>query len=422
MKTYPLLAKKIHYVLATVLCISLFSCEKSEDEDPVEEILPPIVLACDYFNSSQILVNDPQRPVDYVIECWTRVQGSLEIQPGVVIAFEQDAGMLVDLDNQLFEIRGTEQEPVILTGTVQQKGHWRGIYFTEAHNPSNLISNTIIEYAGSELLKSSSPSLGGSLALRNVSGTPPQNLTLESVEISSGGSYGLDLTTNSVVSVSNLTITANEGVPVKVAANKAHLLDQNSTFTGNSSDFVNIVSDNYEIEEMTVSWKQLDVPYLVDGRVHIKEGGHLTIEEGVEILFHPDGYLQTAALLPPYDVSLKILGTASNPVLLHAANGTNWGGIYYAFTQEDNRITHTIIEEAKGDFPVGNLTNSGAIYMHADPRLSVTNSAFNDLPNHAFYAYTGASTSAPDLLNFTRSDNSFTNLGGNELGWGNGRD
>lgn len=421
MKTYPFLVKKIHYALAAVLCLSLISCEKNEDEEPVEEILPPILLACDHFNTAQVLVNDPQRPVDYIIECWTRVQGSLEIQPGVVIAFEEDAGMLVDLDNQLFEISGTEQEPVILTGTVQQKGHWRGIYFTEAHNPSNIISHTIIEFAGSELLKSSSPTLGGSIALRGVSGTPPQNLTLDHVEISNGGSYGLDLTTNSLVSLSNLTITANEGVPVKAAANQAHLLDQTSTLSGNSSDFVNIVSENYEIQDMTVSWKQLDVPYLVDGRVHIKEGGHLTIEEGVEIQFQPEGYLQTAALLPPYDVSLQILGTSNNPVHLLAANGSNWGGIYYSFTQEDNRITHAIIEQAKGDFPVGNLTNSGAIYMHADPRLSVTNTSFADLPNHAFYAYTGASTLQPDLPNFTSSNNTFTNIGGNELGWGGGR-
>ncbi|WP_158860389.1 hypothetical protein [Lunatibacter salilacus] len=422
MKKYHLFAKKLHYVVSAGLFLALFSCSESEDVEPIEEILPPIVLSCDYFSEDRVLINDPQRPVDYVIECWTRVEGSLQIQPGVVIAFENHAGMLVDLDSKLFEIKGTAEEPVILTGTSQLKGHWKGLYFTEAHNQSNIIEHAIIEYAGSELLKSSSPALGGSVALRNVSSTTRQSLTLNHVEITNGGGYGLDLTTNANVSVSNLTITGNEEMPIKVAANKVHLLDQASTFAGNTEDVVNIVSNNHEIENMTVSWTKLDVPYLVDGRVHIKEDGHLTVEEGVEIQFQSGGYLQAAAHLPPYNVSLKILGTADNPVHLIAANGTNWGGIYYSFTQEDNRITHAIIENAKGDFPVGNLSNSGAIYMHANPRITVSNTTFTNLPNDAFYAYTGGSDAQPELPNLTRDNNTYTNLGGNELGWGNGRE
>ncbi len=377
-------------LLAILLCSALLAsaCGGGEEEEPSEE-LPPIALACDHFSEDRVLENDPQRPVDYTVGCFANVQGALQIEPGVVIAFENHAGLRVNLGDKLFEIRGTAAEPVVLTGTAQQQGHWRGLFFAEAHNTSNLIEHTTIEYAGSQPLTESSPIYEGSLALRGVSGTPPQALTLRHVEISSGGSVGLDFTRiqpNATVVTSNLVITGNAGVPVKVTAAMAHVFDATSSFVGNERDFVNVVEAHYEIEDSRV-WHSLDAPFLVDGRVHIKDGGHLTIEAGSQLYFEPQAYLQ------PYDgstaggneLSLKVLGTAASPVLLAAANGTNWGGILMGFTQEDNVISHAIIENAKGDFLVGNHTDTGAIYMHAGPVLSVDNTVFRNIPNCAFY-------------------------------------
>lgn len=379
----------------TLFSITLFSCSKDSDPQPEEEILPPIELACDYFSEDRILTDDPQRPVDYVITCYANVQGSLKIEPGVVIEFENHAGLRVNLNSKIFEIKGTATNPVILTGTSKQKGHWRGIFLTEAHNTNNLIEHTVIEYAGSQNLTESSPVYEGSLALRGVSGTSPQALHLNHVEIKNGGSVGLDfhrIEKNATVLTSNLTITGNEGVPVKVSAEMAHIFNNTSSYEGNASDFFNITPSYYEIEDQTVTWQKLNVPYLVDSRVHIKNDGHLTIEAGAEIQFKPEGYIQ------PYDgstdagneLSLKIQGTADNPVHLKAYNGTNWGGIMFGFTQENNIIDHTIIENAKGDFPVGNQQNTGAIYLHASPKLTVSNTTFKDLQNCAFYSPYGA--------------------------------
>lgn len=415
--------------LCASLCMMFTACEKQPKPDPgpgPQEILPPIVLDCDYFSEDRVLENDPDRPVDYIVECWANVQGSLKIEPGVVIAFENHAGLRVNLDSKLFEIKGTAAEPVILTGTSKQKGHWRGIFLTEAHNKNNVIEHAVIEYAGSQNLTGSSPVYEGSLAIRGVSSTTPQALTLSHVEIKNGGSIGLDfhgIKKNATVSTSNLTITGNEGVPVKVSAGMAHIFDNTSSYTGNASDFFNITTSNYEIEDQTVNWQKLDVPYLVDGRVHITTNGHLTIEAGVEMQFKSGAYLQATSGYVTNAPSLKIEGTASDPVHLKA-HRTNWGGIYYGFTQEDNVINHAIIENAKGDYPVGNIQNTGAVYMHAGPRLSVSNSTFRNLPNYAFFAYTGASSNEPDLPNFSRSNNTYENVAKGEpelgyLGWNN---
>lgn len=410
MKNY---LKSAHLLMLFLCSTLLFTSCSTDDEgmpEPVDVILPPIALDCDYFSEDRILENDPQRPVDYIITCYTNIQGSLKIEAGVVIAFENHAGMRVNLGNKLFEVRGTAEEPVIFTGTTQQNGFWRGLYFTEAHNLNNIIEHAVIEYAGSQSFTEMSPHYEGSLALRGVSGTPPQALTLNHVEISKGGSFGLDFSgieTNATVSVSNLLITENNGVAAKVTANMAHVFDNSSSYSGNASDFVNIVRAYYEIEDPRV-WHNLNVPYLVDDRVHIKDGGHLTISAGSELYFQPEAYIQ------PYDgstdagrdLSLKILGTAANPVLLAAANGTNWGGLMFGFTQEDNIISHAIIENAKGDFPVGNITNSGAIYMHATPVLSVDNTIFRDIQNCVFYDY-----STSPFENLSTTNLVFENVG-----------
>ena len=147
------------------------------------------------------------------------------------------------------------------------------------------------------------------------------------------------------------------------------------------------------------------------------------IEAGVEMEFKPESYLQAAdgSTDSGNELSLRIQGTASAPVHLKAHDGNSWGGIYFGFTQQNNTIAHAIIEHAKGDYPVGNLQNSGAIYMHANPRITVSNTTFKDLPNYAFYAYTGASSNQPPLPNLSLGNNTFTDVGKGQLGWGDGR-
>src|SRR5690554_2452957 len=117
-------------LLSMILSFTLNSCEESEvlPGEEEEDELPPIELACNFFNQDRVLTNDPQRPVDYLISCWANVQGSLKIEPGVVIAFEEDAGLYVNLNDKLFEIKGTSSNPVILTGSSKQKGFWRGLF------------------------------------------------------------------------------------------------------------------------------------------------------------------------------------------------------------------------------------------------------------------------------------------------------
>lgn len=404
-------------IIGGVCLLTATSCEEDEVEAPAPTPTPATaatVLPCDYFDTNNVLVDDTLKDVDYIIDCFMHIQDGAQvfIEAGVTIEFTQNAGFYVDDDAQ-FVTQGTAEAPVTLSGTEKTKGFWRGILIRS--NYDNAITHTTIEYAGGESFTEASPIYEGSIAVSSGA-----SLDLSHVEILNGDNFGLDLSGHTAeVNADNLTISGNEGMAVKVCAYNAHIFDSSSTFVGNTDDYINIIPAYYEIEA-PANWKKLDVPYLVDGRVHIKTNGFLTIEPGVEVLFRPGAYLQAAGFLPPYNLGLSIVGTAAEPVRLSAFNGTNWGGIYYSFTQENNLIKHAIIEHAKGDISVGNITNTGAIYMHADPQLTIENTEFKNLPNCAYYAYTGASNNAPELPNFSTSNISLTNVAGAELCWGDG--
>src|SRR5690606_21342611 len=89
------------FTAVAVASLMLFSCSSDDDglepDDPTV-INPPIVLDCDFFNTDQVLVDDPEAPVDYIITCETHVKAKLTVEPGVVIAFEPSAALFVEKD------------------------------------------------------------------------------------------------------------------------------------------------------------------------------------------------------------------------------------------------------------------------------------------------------------------------------------
>lgn len=403
-------------IIGGICLLTITSCEEDEVEPPTPAPTPApaaTVLPCDFFETDRILVNDTTKDVDYIIDCFIYANGSTEItiEEGVTIEFAEDAGIFMD-DNSRLIAEGTAEAPITFSGTDKTKGSWRGIFIDSYGD--NAIRHATIAYAGGAAFSSTSPVYQGSIAVASNS-----KLELSHVEVVNGNSTGLDLTGHSAdVSVNNITVTDHEGTAVRICGYQAHIFDQSSSFVGNASDYINITEYYYEVQT-TANWKKLDVPYLVDSRLQVKDGGHLTIEAGVEVFFKEEAYLQAAGLFP-YEYSLNISGTAAEPVMLSAFGDNGWGGIYYSFTPEINVIEHAIIDGARGDIPVGNITNTGAIYMHADPQLTIENTEFRNLPNCAYYAYTGASNNAPDLPNFSASNISLTNVAGAEFCWGDG--
>jgi len=83
--------------------------------------------------------------------------GSLTIQPGVTVEFENGAYMEIGSTDQSTLIAvGTATNPITFTGVTKTAGAWKNIDFHFTKSPLNEISHAIIEYAGS-------PSSGGAV-------------------------------------------------------------------------------------------------------------------------------------------------------------------------------------------------------------------------------------------------------------------
>src|SRR5690606_8439617 len=126
--------RSVFYIASLIGTLFISSCSKDDDtiEEVVLQIDPPIVLDCNFFKENRVLINNPNAPVDYLITCVMPVRADIIIEAGVVIEFEQDAGIEVDdfnIPNASLAVNGTSDKPVIFRGVQKEKGYWRGIMF-----------------------------------------------------------------------------------------------------------------------------------------------------------------------------------------------------------------------------------------------------------------------------------------------------
>ena len=140
MKTRKLLLGSI---LGLGLLSTITSCEKPEDLDPTKG---PITLDCDYFETNQTLTDDPDREVDYFIDCLMFAEADIVIEPGVVIEFGSDAGIEIKSTGS-FSAVGTSSAPISFTGKSKVKGSWKGLLF-DSNDTKNKLHNVDINYAG----------------------------------------------------------------------------------------------------------------------------------------------------------------------------------------------------------------------------------------------------------------------------------
>lgn len=350
---------KFNVFKVTLLSIAFAFTACSDDEEsevePVQETVPPIELSCDYFseNENAVLVDNPNAPIDYLIDCTVNLNDDVTIEAGVTIAFGQRAGIKVMTDGSLYAV-GTSAKPITFTATDNQKGWWGGIEFLST-NENNEISHANVEYAGAIL--SSGNSINGDAAI-SVSNSASLELTNTTIQKSSEtalfvetrGISGTDEDRVDAVSLQANTYTENES-PMSIPFYMVGNPDVSSSYTGNEQDVVYIHSR--QMRGVSVNMKELGVPYRSTGRLHISDGGanpsHLTIEAGVElemasgsnfIVFGGTNYLTA-------------VGTSNEPIIIRGAdqNPGTWENVIInrSGPAAYNHLEHVEIIHASAD-------------------------------------------------------------------------
>jgi len=336
-------------------------CEK-EEEKPVEK--DPVVLDCDYFETDRVLEDDPNRPVDYVVTCVAQVDGDIVIKAGVVIEFQDDAGLYVD-DGSL-KVEGSSSAKVVFTGMNKVKGSWRGIFF-ESIKTSNSLEYAVVSYAG-----------GNSFNVfddkANIVIFNGAKVNINNCEINNSKEHGISSLYRNceISSFSNNIITGNDKYPVVSLTEYGHMYSNTNSFTGNGIDFI-FLDGSYEIRGERM-WEKNNVPYLIEGWVYIVENQSLTIMAGAQLFFEDQGsiYIHKGGYL-------FVDGSDSELVLLsgQVAQPGSWLGIYNGSGDLRNVINYAEIAYAGGGQHnvFGDL---GTIVCGSNTYTKVTNTYMRD--------------------------------------------
>lgn len=363
MKTFKNIQKLAFFAMATLM---LFSCSKDDESpnEPIGEIVPPIILDCSYFddNTNIHLTDDPDAPVDYIVTCDPMTSGDFIIDAGVVIAFESDAGLrLGKYGNGKIQMNGTAEKPIILTGTQKDKGAWRGIQIS-SDNPANQMSYVTIEYAGQT--GRNGWALQGSLI-----GTYGAVLKMDHCTVQHGHLIGFHWFDESkALTLSNSTFTGND-IPIETSVNHINSIDGTSTYTGNVNDYIKLTAhDVYQ----DVTFHKTDVPFLSSGfkpdnETHRK----FTFEPGVTLLMEAGSQIRFQNAFH-YDHAVIMVGTANDRITIKGAEDVPgyWEGIRLdASTNPLNEIAFLDIANAgiTNGYPNGAIqleSNSIFLNMH----------------------------------------------------------
>lgn len=373
-----------------------FSISSCTEDDPIITLPTFDVLDCGYFNdgTNRTLTDDPDKAVDYIIDCRAFVSVDLVIEPGVVIEFKDGAGLEIG-ENGSISAKGTADKPIILTGETKNPGSWAGL-LVDSESTKNELEYVTISYGGGTAFNSNDNKA-------NLILWAETDIAINNSTFSNSETHGIDFTYNDINlrSFENNTLTENQTAAM-INAEYMHKMKANNDFTGNVNDFVQVITS--DIPEGNITWANINVPYQVAAccfgifrNITIVNGSNVEVEAGTTINFETDCgiYIHDGG-------SFKISGTADKKVTLSGVDGAAgaWRGLDYNFTQSvRNTIDYAVIQYA------GSGDNNAAIYMWADPKVTVTNSEFLDIDGCVF-TDPGQSFDNP---NFSESGNTFTN-------------
>ncbi|MCB0455063.1 MAG: hypothetical protein KDC62_06700 [Aequorivita sp.] len=377
------------------LCSLALIATSCSSDDPVEPPVnvDPILLDCDYFIENRTLVDNPNAPIDYIVSCVSQVRANLIVEPGVVIAFTPDSGLILREDVSSIKAVGTANKPIVFTGTQPTRGSWRGI-FVESENSLNIMEFVTVSYGGGQAFNSNGDR-------GNVIVYADGALTLKNCTVNNSLTSGLNAVyRNTRLTLQNNVFSGNAN-PLLINTVYATQTSATDNYSGNDLDRVLLYNYSAQFENSSV-WKKINVPYRVlnTGNSGVNARGELTIEPGITIEMSPGTKINIRDT-----GGLKMVGNAANPITIKGVSNTpgSWVGIKIDGTNPMNEIAFATISNA-GEDP---STNKGAIDLWYNAKLSVHDTQFKDLASCGVYGrLLGGQSSNP---NYSSYNLTFTN-------------
>lgn len=341
--------------------------------------------------------------LDYVVTKEIAVNAKLTVRPGVVVHFEEAAGLKV---NGVIDAKGESQNRVVFTGKEAVRGYWKGILINSNSNENNL-ENVLISFGGGTEF-SEFPGVKANLIMANS--TQPTRLRLLNSSMQSSKSYGIYLGPNSKFNqFENNSFSYNEGAAAHVPAHQVHMLNFHSSFKDNNG------YDGVEIGGVLnlpnpVTWPGFNdkgkylvaEDFLVQSGLVIMPGAGFEVKANKMIEISGAGYL-------------KAIGSEASKIdftALIKSGNQNWKGIHFKSQSIENVLNNVNISYAgSGTFDgidqktniavsgrlivkMSNISYSGGYGVYATNVENVN----SDIASSNIFASTPAGVVFPEVL------------------------
>lgn len=291
----------------------------------------------------EVCVNFPERiDANYTVAkgCWLVLKTPV-IAAGVAVTMEPGAKLVFSAETalnfggeQTLTANGTAEQPILLTGALPVRGHWKGVKFDNITNPSALTYVTV-EYGGDTQSDASAANV------RLASGHPTVSFTHCTLRESEG--FGLwAIGSATFPAFTGNVLTKNTLGPANLDAETLGQVDSTSTWTGNDKDEVTVRS--YRLTA-SGTWDDLGVPYHFTSDFASINGAKVTLRPGVKIIMPPEG----AFTIGGDAAALIADGTAQKPIVFTGETQTRgaWEGLLFDNSNNgDNLLRYVTVEYA----------------------------------------------------------------------------
>ena len=266
---------------------------------------------------------------------------TLTIEPGTVVGFGEGVAFRMRGVAALIA-DGTEEEPIVLTGMVPERGYWRGLSLEGVDHGRSVLDWVTVEHTGDTRL---SGAQDASLILLEDAVVTITNSTFRE---SSG--YGVHLSRQSrIVDPSGNAFTENALGPAYAVAEAVPGLN-GATLTGNDSDVVVVHPGITLLGDF--DWPRATYRILAGGRLGVNDG-LLTLAPGTELRFEA---LQNLTIWD--GGGLNAVGTAEDPIVFTGTEPIrgHWSGIAFVGSGHTmNRLEHAVVEYAGAEEVAGGV-------------------------------------------------------------------
>jgi len=379
------------FIIDDAAIVDQFSRNISTSNNIAGKVYSTTLSALDYNSSFtgntnnyiEMVSNDIKTPqtwkkltVPVLLTGYEDVDKNLTIEAGSYFICDENSGIRVD-DGSMKAI-GTQNEPIIFTAKQKTKGFWKGIQFYSSNSINNELSFVNIEYAKTGLKLDSTNS----------------RIKLNDVNLTNSETYGFDFNTKSYIDRFSNIVSTKNNIAGKIYANDLGALDSASDFTGNTNDYIQMMTQDVTTPQ---TWHALSVPtFIYDSSLDIET--LVTIDAGANFISnYPNINLRVTST-----GTLKAIGTATKPITFKGLENTKgyWEGILFYNTQNDNELAFVTIEDggygdagavavnqSKANVHDCNIQNNGSYGIEVWP----TNTTLTNV-NNTFIDNNGADT------------------------------